>query len=208
MTGSQLPEKPKLLTSEQLASRAQQGDRRAFECLVDRHGPSLLRFLTLRVGNRHDAEDVLQDTFVRAYTRLHRYQPQRRFNTWLFTIAARLATDHRRRLRPASQTEAATSAQADPLEQLILDERRDRIWQQAQLLPATQFTALYLHYVEDLPPRDIARVMRKSAVHTRVLLHRARTTLAQRLSDAQAVSDVPQARSPESDTILPEGANS
>ena len=202
------PAQPNLLTSEELASRAQQGDRHAFDTLVDRHGPSLLRFLTLRLGNRHDAEDLLQDTFIRAYTKLHCYQPRRRFHPWLFTIAARLAVDHQRRLRPTTQSEAVAPAGPDPLDLLVQDEHRTRIWQQARLLGDTQFTALYLHYVEDLPPRDVARVMRKSAVHTRVLLHRARANLAQRLSDAPTNSKAAQTHSPTRSTVLTEGANS
>jgi DNA-directed RNA polymerase specialized sigma24 family protein len=87
------------LSDEDLAGRAQEGCSASFEELVRRFQVPLLQFLQ-RWAAREDAEDLVQDTFVRAYRNLHRYRSSWRFATWLYTIARRLSINQRRRSRP------------------------------------------------------------------------------------------------------------
>jgi RNA polymerase sigma-70 factor, ECF subfamily len=80
-----------------LVRRAQDGERSAFDALVRAHFVPVYSFLHRLVGNPEDAEDLAQETFVRAHGALARYRSESSFSTWLLRIAHHLAIDHRRR---------------------------------------------------------------------------------------------------------------
>jgi RNA polymerase sigma-70 factor (ECF subfamily) len=79
------------LSDEELVLRHLDEDGLAFQVLTDRYRDPLLGWLTKRVGNRTEAEDLVQRTFMRVYQHLHRFDPERTFSTWLYTIAGNLA---------------------------------------------------------------------------------------------------------------------
>lgn len=79
-----------------LVRRAQRGDRNAFDALVRAHFVPVYSFLHRLVGNPEDAEDLAQETFVRAQLALERYRSDASFSTWVLRIAHHLAIDHRR----------------------------------------------------------------------------------------------------------------
>ena len=79
-----------------LIRRYLDGDAGAFDSLVRRHSPALFAFLLWRMRDRHRAEDVLQDTFLRMLTHLEKYRHSGRLRAWLFSIARNLATDAER----------------------------------------------------------------------------------------------------------------
>ena len=178
------------VTNEQLACQAQAGCVRSFEELVARFQVPLLHFLRRR-GAADEAEDLVQDTMVRAYENLHRYRQKWNFSTWLFTIARRLNINHHRRRRRASdhganglagdsedRLEAIPSDWAQPQQVAIEAERRQRLWAAAaEVLSEEQNTALWLHYVEGLPVADIAHVLNRSRVSVRAMMFRARKKL-------------------------------
>jgi RNA polymerase sigma-70 factor (ECF subfamily) len=173
-------------TPEQLALRAQQGSLDAFSTLVQAFEGRLFNFLLKRTGSPADAEDVAQDTFVRAWERIHQYDPRWRFSTWLFTIGRRLAAGRYRDrpAPPAPLTDASAARAAPSADRLSRREERERIWSVVEeLLPPEQHTALWLRYAEDMAIGDIARVLGKSEVGVRVMLFRARAILASRLAD-------------------------
>ncbi|MBT7734166.1 MAG: sigma-70 family RNA polymerase sigma factor, partial [Verrucomicrobia bacterium] len=80
-----------------LAIAAKKGCMESFEQLVARLEGRLYAFLYQKTSNHHLAQDLLQSTFVTAYRKLHRYNPQYAFTTWIYTIASRLAINHFRR---------------------------------------------------------------------------------------------------------------
>src|SRR5271166_4094162 len=73
--------------------RAQSGDGDAFRQLVERHGRNIFRLAFRMTGNEHDAEDVVQETFLRAYRQLDKYETRSSFATWLFRIASNYSLD-------------------------------------------------------------------------------------------------------------------
>jgi RNA polymerase sigma-70 factor (ECF subfamily) len=168
-------------TAEELARQARDGSSAAFAALVDRFVDRLFRYLCQRVGSAHDAEDLAQETLLRAYRAIGRYDPQRSFAAWLFTIATRLAFSFLRRRRPAGELDAADIQDrraSPPDDSLARRERDENLWTVARReLTDDQFTVVWLHYVEDLPVRQVAEAMGKTSVHVKVLLHRGRRRL-------------------------------
>src|SRR5919108_3361701 len=74
-------------------SRARAGDQDAFRLLVERHSRSVFRVAYRMTGNEHDAEEVVQDTFLRAYKQLHRFESRANFGTWIYRIAVNCSVD-------------------------------------------------------------------------------------------------------------------
>ena len=167
-------------SDEDLACRAQQGCLASFEELLRRFQTPVLQFLRRR-GFAADAEDLAQETFCRAYENLHRYDSRWTFSVWLFTIAHRTGLNYRRRKRPIADTAAVASAPsnvAEPLDTLVIAEGRQRLWDvAASELPEEQFTALWLHYVEDMPLAGIAVVLGRTRASTKIMMFRARRRL-------------------------------
>jgi len=163
---------------QQLAREAQQGSVAGFEEIVRRYQVPLLHFLRNRTRSTADAEDLLQDTFLRAYENLHRYRPSYRFSTWLFTIAHRIGLNAQRKRRlPAAPdgVESLSDGRYEPEAAAIEKEQRGRLWDlAATTLSDPKMTALWLHYVEQMPIAEIAKVLNRSRVATKTMLFRAR----------------------------------
>ena len=124
-------------------------DPAEFDRIVERYEGRLFNFLLRRTGSRTDAEDLTQETFVRAWQQLHRYDPVWSFSTWLFTIAARqAATLHRsrqRRLKLLATRPPQNQPPADPGEDVAVREEAEHIWAIAgRLLKPEQQAGLWL----------------------------------------------------------------
>jgi RNA polymerase sigma-70 factor (ECF subfamily) len=167
-------------SNEQLALQAQQGCMASFEELLRRLQSRLLNFLQ-HVGPKADVEDVLQETFLRAYSRLHHYRTTWKFSTWLFTLARRASINYHRRQHPVADNgsiQLAVSTVAEPDEAAATAERRTFLWATAErVLNADERTALWLHYVEDIPVGEIAAAMERSTVAVKTMMFRARKKL-------------------------------
>jgi len=170
-------------SDEELARRAQQGCVASLEQLLRRYQVPVLHFLQHRVGHA-DAEDLLQDTFLRAFTHLGQYNTRWTFRTWVFTIARRVSLNSRRRRLPSGEEGLAT-AEANgpgPVEAAVGVESRRRLWDAAaRVLTEEEASALWLHYVETLSIREVAAVLGKSSISTKVQIFRARRKLAPEL---------------------------
>ncbi len=181
-------------TDIELAALAQQqvgeASVEAFEELVRRLEGPLFGFLSVRVGNAADAEELTQDAFLRAWNKLDRYDSRWRFSTWLFTIAKRLAVSRARVRRPdalADEVLATMSEDVDPSAGASDREESANLWRLAsEILSSDQRSALWLRYAEDLTNEEIARVLGKKRVTVRVLLFRAREALAKAIDEPGA----------------------
>lgn len=176
---------PAPVSDEDLACRAQQGCADSFDELLRRFQSPMLHFLRHR-GPAAEAEDVLQDTFLCAYQNLHRYRRRWRFATWLFTIARRLSINRYRRWRPTVESDdlSQSVARGPEAPQMAADaEQRRRLWSTAaEILSEQEMTAVWLHYVEEMPARDIAAVLDRSRVAVKTMLFRARKRLLPHLA--------------------------
>ena len=168
------------LSAEELARQAKRGCRASFAELVRRFAPRLQVFLCQRTTDHHDAEDLVQDTFVRAWQNIRRYRESYRFSTWLFTIGARLAVSHHRKKCVRLRSAPAPQEQPGPSEAAGNRQRHDDLWTLARGLSDLQYEVLWLKYGQEMSVKEIARTMRRSQVSVKVSLHRARVNLLKR----------------------------
>ncbi|HWE94722.1 MAG TPA: sigma-70 family RNA polymerase sigma factor [Tepidisphaeraceae bacterium] len=185
---------------EELAGKARDGCRESFDELARRFQVRLLRFLQRHVSAAADAEDLLQEAFVRAYQNLDRYDEKRPFATWLFTIAHRIAVSHHRRNKSAAHAQEVIvdrmrgAENIEPGREMADAEVRQIFWETARrVLSPEQFDATWLFYVEEMPAKQIADVMGRSWVSVKTILFRARKRLAPGLQSLEE-SEEPQGR--------------
>ncbi len=167
-----------------LPLRAKAGDRQAFALLVDATYPRALRFAVHMVGNREDAEEAVQDTFVRVYHNLRRFRDDARFEPWLFRILA-----NRCRTLLAKRVRHATVIQYGDLPDRVgaaSDAERDwteEVYRVLETLPTEQKEAFLLRHVEDMAYEDIAAITGVGLSALRMRVKRACDTLRARLTE-------------------------
>ncbi|MCF7764520.1 MAG: RNA polymerase sigma factor [Verrucomicrobia bacterium] len=174
------------LSPEELAVACQAGCQDSFERLVALFEGRIFNFLWRLTGNQHDAEDLTQDTFVKVYRNIQRYQPVFAFSTWLFTIAKRTAYSHLRRSKPSE--ELALEDEPDLEDPSVLLQRKDdgdSVWSVARKLKPNQYEALWLRYGEGFSVAETAQIMNTNQIHVKVLLHRGRQHLAKQLKGVE-----------------------
>lgn len=174
---------PATPSDQELARQTQAGSLAAFEALVHRYERRIYGFVRNSCWNEADAVEITQDTFVKAFQSIHRYESKHEFSTWLFTIARRKAIDfHRRASRALAAVAFEPPEEANPSEIMVREEQGKEIWDLARrILSQRQFQALWLQYVEELPVAQIAQALGLTRVHSKVLLFRARQILARHL---------------------------
>ncbi|GAB6166424.1 sigma-70 family RNA polymerase sigma factor [Thermostilla marina] len=169
------------LTDEELVALAQDGAMAAFEELVRRYQVPVLHFLIRKARDRHEAEDLVQETFVRAFRKLHLCRTDGSFRPWLFTLAHRVLLNAQRKRRPVANDaafEGRPAAEEDPSGAIESDDSGRFLWATAaEVLAEDQFTALWLFYVEDMSIRDVASVLEMSETAVKTSLFRARRKL-------------------------------
>jgi RNA polymerase sigma-70 factor (ECF subfamily) len=175
------------LSDEQLASKIAKGSRSLFDELISRYSMRLFYFLRHRTESDQDIEDLVQETFLKAFKSIDRFDPERKFSTWLYTIATREAISHHRTNKKMKHNPSGTPSPPGPEEVVIRKEKSQNIWELATTLPKKEYEALWLFYAEEMSIKDIARVTKKSPITVRVLLYRARVKLAERI-DKKAFS--------------------
>lgn len=165
-----------------IAARAAAGSVEAFEELALRFEPRIYGFLSRHLGNPHDAEDLTQETFVRAWRGIHRFDANRDFATWLFVIARRAAANHFRARKVHDElTDDLADAQSSASALALAADDAEQLWRAAKRLKPKCYEALWLRYAEGFSVAQTARVMGLTNIHLKVILHRARKELARHL---------------------------
>jgi RNA polymerase sigma-70 factor (ECF subfamily) len=144
------------------------------------------------LGDPAEAEDAAQETFLRAYTKLATYQPERKFVNWLLSIASHYCIDLLRRRSRAPQLSLDgplppqwVTSNAPPPDQVVnRKQQRDRVRQSLDSLPADYRAAVILRYWYNLSYREIAGVMSTTESAIKSRLHRARRMLADQIQVA------------------------
>jgi RNA polymerase sigma-70 factor (ECF subfamily) len=172
--------------SRGLVQAAAAGDAAAFDALVQQHSAQVFRLALRMLGNRQDAEDVQQETFLRAYRKLHSFRGEAAFGTWLYTIASRLCLSHRRVRRPEEATDIAIAELGDdPRAQFAARELAQRVSHALNALAPADRLLIVLKYVEGLSHEEISRVVGCSAESSRSRLLRAKRLFRQQYGECE-----------------------
>jgi len=173
-------------TDAELIARWQGGDQRAAALLVERHAGPLARFAA-SLGARHLAEELVQDTFVRAFQGLDSFRAESSMRTWLFTILKRLLLDQtraeRRRRDTAALDERDAVTEYDALDGLVGDETAQRVRVAVNGLTALQREVFALRVNDGMAYADIAQAVGSTEGACRVHYHNAIQAIKEHLSD-------------------------
>lgn len=164
------------LDDMELIARWRGGDQRAASVLVERHAASLGRF-AISCGAREDVEELVQDTFVRAFASIDGFRGESSFRTWLFTIERRLLLDRvraqRREKLAVEVKEDSAATEFDALDELVATEAAARLRGAMARLTPTQRDVFLLRVNEGLSYREIAVAVGTTEGAARVHYHNA-----------------------------------
>ena len=164
----------------ELIRRWQAGDERAATLLVERHAPALARF-AVSLGERWEADELVQDTFVRAFSALESYRGESSLRTWLFTILRRLHLDRRRSDKRRKDRDELRDGDAasdyTALDALVANETEGRVRDALERLTPMQREVFTLRVAEGLSYKEIADVAGTTEGAARVHYHNAMRTV-------------------------------
>ena len=177
-----------------LIARARNGDALAFEELVRQQAPQLYRLLLRMVGDASAAEDVAQESFVRAWRALPSFRGEARFSTWLYRIAVNeanrfLARESRRELLPFDDVlHDVPDLGAQTAELAEGAELREQLERLLAELPANYRVAVVLRDVEGFSNEEAAELLELDVRNFKSRLHRGRMALRQQLEELSDTS--------------------
>jgi RNA polymerase sigma-70 factor (ECF subfamily) len=182
------------LHDTELLRRCRAGDERAYRLLVQRYQRQVYSIALRMLRRAEDAEDVTQETFVRVFRSIDRYDPSRPFAAWIFTIASRLCIDHIRRHRkgmislfqadPGSGEERTIELEDPglrPEEEAQHAEEERHASQLIDSLPPHYRIVVLMRHQQDLSYEEIAEALKLPLGTVKARIHRARALLKERL---------------------------
>ena len=178
--------------------QAQEGDANAFTSLVEAYQKPVYNLCYRMLGNAEDAEDAAQETFLRAYQSLKRFDPNRSFSTWLLSIAAHYCIDRirRQRYRIISFEELPYLDVADdsPGVETRLSHKQEQEQIQTLLnnLNPVDRAAMVLYYWYDLSYEEICQELGLSISQLKSRMHRARLAMAQKWNEKKTSNLMPE----------------
>lgn len=178
----------KQTSDEALMLAIQQGDQEAFQQLVDRHMVALHKFSQRMLGNTNDADDVVQEAFLRVWQKSTTWQMDKaKVSTWLHRIAHNLCIDWQRKpkLTTVDLTEAEDIPAATP-DISHIEMITNQVEQALQQLPERQRSAIVLCYYQGMSNREAAQVLNVNLPALESLLARARKYLKKLLVEEQS----------------------
>jgi RNA polymerase sigma-70 factor (ECF subfamily) len=181
-------------SDEELIERFQKGDREAFEQIVARYKDQLLNFAYRFLGSRQEAEDVVQDTFLRVYRNRKAYRRVARFSTWIYTIAGNLAkTELRKRKRRKlfsisdlgfeEKDYEISDLTYNPEDDVEGTLKEEIIQKEIERLPPKFREVIILRDVQGLSYEEIALILRIPIGTVKSRVTRARLRLQRRLKE-------------------------
>jgi len=178
-------------TDAEIVSRVLEGDAGLYRILVERHSPAVFNTALRLVGTREAAADITQETFLRAYQALHRFDLARPLTPWLCRIAVNLSLNWLKRQRPTvslDSSEAASGLLAsnpatDPQNMILRQERQQMLHRAILSLPPEQRAVIELRHFQELSYQEIAASLNLTLANVKTRLFRARKHLRQILEE-------------------------
>jgi RNA polymerase sigma-70 factor (ECF subfamily) len=186
-----------------LAKLARNGDRGAFAELVDLYKDKIYHLAYRMLNNKHEAEDAVQETFLRVYTNLHRYDEQQKFSTWIFRIGTNHCIDRLRKRKHSAYSLDAEMPDGEgndyysmlpgnedtPEKQIILSETQLQIRKAIDALPEKYKSVVILRYLQDMSLQEISDVLDMPVTTVKTRVHRGREYLRKRLEQEPSLAD-------------------
>ncbi len=183
---------PDSLSDESIVERVKAGDFASFELIMRRYNQRLFRIVRSIVQDDHEAEDVVQETYILAYEHLRQFEGRAKFSTWLTRIAVHEASRIRRRIHRArglgsTQSEGlhmvVDSETEDAEAELSRSELGELLRQMVESLPTALRVVFTLRLVEGLSTDETAECLSLSTENVKIRLYRARSLLRQRIDE-------------------------
>ncbi|MDP3740739.1 MAG: RNA polymerase sigma factor, partial [bacterium] len=186
-TAVENPQKPKNLDS--LVRKAVNRDERAFSEIYDLYFEKIYRFVYFRVNHRQVAEDLVADTFVRAWDRLEDIDEIGSFNAWLFQIARNLVIDYYRAKKPdidLDSLENILTYDDNIIDRTDLSLKQEIFLDTISKLTSDQQVVIKLKFLDELENHEIAKILNKNEGAIRVIQHRAINELKKLLNNNES----------------------
>jgi RNA polymerase sigma-70 factor, ECF subfamily len=169
----------------EIVARCQQGDQGAMQVLFERHNKKIYAMALRMTGSGADAEDVVQDTFIKAFRYLPKFRGDSAVGTWLYRIAVNLTRDlHKRRQRSRPEPEMDPGEHVEPRDTLAAKELERAL----QELPEGYREVLVLHDVMEKDHKEIASILDVKVGTSKSQLHKARARMRELLTSPQGAS--------------------
>ena len=186
------------ITLDQLEKRltmlALKGDQQAFAEIVELYKDKIYYLGYRMLNNRHEAEDVVQETFLRVFKSLDRYDPGQKFSTWIYRIATNLSIDHLRKRKPTYSLDADMNDQEGldgysmlpsddrtPESEFMISETKQTVYDAIESLPAKYKSVMILRYLQEMSLQEISDVLDIPVTTIKTRVHRGREFLRKKL---------------------------
>ncbi|HIW10420.1 MAG TPA: sigma-70 family RNA polymerase sigma factor [Candidatus Rikenella faecigallinarum] len=187
---------PQKLTDQELVEQTLAGNTICYETLFDRYRHPLYAAIVSRCGDEQDAGDIIQETYVKAYFNLPRYNADYTFGQWVYTIARNLFIDYARRKRSAGSTVSIDSNTTgeminpacdmpNPEERIISRQRSSLLDNLLEELPAHYRTMIQLRFIKEYSYEEIAEQLGMPIGTVKTQIHRARERLCRLITARQ-----------------------
>ncbi|WP_421382715.1 RNA polymerase sigma factor SigW [Bacillus salacetis] len=170
------------------------GDQDAFAEVIELYKDKVFQICFRMLGNRHEAEDIAQEAFIRAYVNIHTFNQKRKFSTWLYRIATNLCIDRIRKKKPdyyldaeVTGTDGLTMYSQVAAEGQLPEEEVEEMELQAEIqrqilkLPDKYRSVIVLKYIEELSLQEISEILDLPLGTVKTRIHRGREALRKQL---------------------------
>ncbi|PRO66323.1 RNA polymerase sigma factor [Alkalicoccus urumqiensis] len=173
------------MQDDELVGRIQSGDDRAVAELHGRYVDAVFRYLLTQTSSYHDAEELLQDVFFRAASKIHSFRGEASVKTWLFSIAKNAVKDYYRRrakhdmvkTMEEKDLEQSSFSKDNAEKQMMRHIHMNELEQCMKELPLEYRQVLHLRFLEDMSIKETSQVLEKSQLSVKALQWRARKKL-------------------------------
>ena len=179
-------------TESEIIARVLSGERQTYALLVEEYKGPIFNLAYRMTGSHDDADDLTQETFIRAYQKLYRFDQSKKFFTWLYTIGINLIRNHlKKNVRDVSHQ--ASSGPAIEQQQgngrvegdELSDDRMIRLEQVIRKLPVDLREAIILKFVQDLTFEEVAKVTGDSVSAVKMRIYRGLEKMKQMMEDTK-----------------------
>lgn len=181
------------LSDEAIIKKVSDGQTELFEIIIKRYNQQLFRIIRGYLNSRHDIEDVMQSTYLKAFKNLHQFRGEARFSTWLIRIGINEALKKSKKHNKISDLKSVTNGQnADqnstnqkntPESKLIQKDMNSHLEKAIDALPAKYRSVLIMRKIEQLSTKETANLLNISRANVKVRLHRAKNLLRDELTE-------------------------